>query len=574
MDENTIEALREVLQDMTMAIELISSGDRSGEGLINFIEEMLKTIEAWAAKYNVVLDDGVMAVESAQSSHANPNNYPSSNPQVHAIASEVMDQLRLSLDLDQDVKESQDMANQRTEQNQTEGEALHRSVENSNLDAEGASCNEEKGGEDLLRSQNNDAQRDDKQTVSAHIDHSLGAATSNAKPSRRVSRKTRSQVTSSSTPSNLHSPMNVDVIPTCDGDAETDSLELAKSPKLAEAIPCDDTSVPSQASEGKGDVIKSPDWLPKGWIVELKTRGTGGSAGSKDKYYFDPTSNRRFRSKKDVVEFLGTTKRKRGRPRKSESVNAPSETKDESPGHAYDAAQAGSIHEPVVSSNPDLQATSNTSPINNRSPPVTTSTVATAAGGVNNITPTLDTSKRKRGRPRKNDSVKNLPQTKDHSPGHGNAAAQAGSASESVVSSNTGLQVPPNTSPPITTSSIPTSTGPVSSASMPHQSGQPSEWLVYESLASLPFPMFEHLRYVENNANKVASNNSPPTLWPWMLGNTEGLKKPFIESKANESKPVEESKQDQNAPVSSKGETQAVEVVPKRPKKAARKNAS
>eukprot|EP00250_Pteridium_aquilinum_P008608 c18074_g2_i1 orf=3-1199(-) len=37
----------------------------------------------------------------------------------------------------------------------------------------------------------------------------------------------------------------------------------------------------------KVEVVDSPDWLPKGWITELKTRGTGGSAGCKDKYYFD-----------------------------------------------------------------------------------------------------------------------------------------------------------------------------------------------------------------------------------------------------------------------------------------------
>ena len=33
----------------------------------------------------------------------------------------------------------------------------------------------------------------------------------------------------------------------------------------------------------KVEVISSPDWLPHGWVTELKTRGSGNSAGSKDK---------------------------------------------------------------------------------------------------------------------------------------------------------------------------------------------------------------------------------------------------------------------------------------------------
>jgi hypothetical protein len=34
------------------------------------------------------------------------------------------------------------------------------------------------------------------------------------------------------------------------------------------------------------EVIDSPDWLPEGWITELRVRGTGNSAGSKDKVFF------------------------------------------------------------------------------------------------------------------------------------------------------------------------------------------------------------------------------------------------------------------------------------------------
>lgn len=558
MDDSTVEALREVLQDMTMAIELISSGERSGEALINFIEEMLKTIEAWAAKYNVILDDGVMATESAQSSRPNPSDL-SSYPNYLVANSKVQGS-------DEDVKQQLDTANRRTYYYQTEGEAHHQSVESLKQDGEG---NNEKGGEHLLRSDNDETQMDGRRV----------ADKSKAKPLRRVSRKTRSQAASTSTDGGF---MYVDGTPTGDGGAKVNSLEpLIESPKLAEATTSGDATSPSQASEIKGDVMKSPDWLPKGWITEMKIRGTGGSAGSKDKCYFDPTSKCRFRSKQEVLAFVGSTKRKRGRPRKSESLVTLSQTNDESPGHTNDAAHE-SIQESVMSLNPELQVPSNTVSDNNTLPSATTSIIATSTEAANNSMPTLDTTRPKRGRPRKIDSVKNLSQTKDESPGHASAAAQAGGVPELAKSSTIEVQVPSNRASnttnmptPVTASSTAASSGPANSCiPMPHQSGQTSEWLVYESLASLPFPMFEHLRLVESNANKLANNNSPPTLWPWMLGNAEGLKKPFVDTKPDESKTVEESKQDQNALIPSTGDTQAAEVVPKRPKKAARKNAS
>ena len=33
------------------------------------------------------------------------------------------------------------------------------------------------------------------------------------------------------------------------------------------------------------EVISSPEWLPEGWVTELKTRGSGNSAGTKDKVF-------------------------------------------------------------------------------------------------------------------------------------------------------------------------------------------------------------------------------------------------------------------------------------------------
>lgn len=71
----------------------------------------------------------------------------------------------------------------------------------------------------------------------------------------------------------------------------------------------------------KVEVVESPDWLPKGWITELKTRSTGGSAGCKDKYYYDPVSKRRCRSQKEVFCFLKTGKLGRYKRKQPQPAN-------------------------------------------------------------------------------------------------------------------------------------------------------------------------------------------------------------------------------------------------------------
>ncbi|KAH7316183.1 hypothetical protein KP509_21G081800 [Ceratopteris richardii] len=61
-------------------------------------------------------------------------------------------------------------------------------------------------------------------------------------------------------------------------------------------------------------IIDSPDWLPTGWTTELKTRMAGSTAGTTDKYYRDPSTGRRFRSKVEVMNFLQTGRRKPKHP--------------------------------------------------------------------------------------------------------------------------------------------------------------------------------------------------------------------------------------------------------------------
>ncbi|KAF5744601.1 Methyl-CPG-binding domain protein 5 putative isoform 1 [Tripterygium wilfordii] len=53
--------------------------------------------------------------------------------------------------------------------------------------------------------------------------------------------------------------------------------------------------------------------LPSGWLVEDRIRNNGATAGTVDKYYIDPVSGFKFRSKKEVFEFLetGTPRKKR-----------------------------------------------------------------------------------------------------------------------------------------------------------------------------------------------------------------------------------------------------------------------
>ena len=108
----------------------------------------------------------------------------------------------------------------------------------------------------------------------------------------------------------------------------------------------------------------------------------------------------------------------------------------------------------------------------------------------------------------------------------------------------------------VVTSSVP------SGASIPHQPGQPSEWLLYESLANLPYPMYEQMRIMDN-ANKGDTDNATLAPWPWLFGNAEGLKRPFVDNKPDDSKAIV-----------SVGETKETEPVAKRPKKTARKNVS
>ncbi|XP_031487041.1 methyl-CpG-binding domain-containing protein 5-like isoform X1 [Nymphaea colorata] len=61
--------------------------------------------------------------------------------------------------------------------------------------------------------------------------------------------------------------------------------------------------------------VNRPEWLPAGWTTGIKVRTSGATAGARDKYFYDPVSNRRFRSKKEVLSFLQTGKLGRYKPK-------------------------------------------------------------------------------------------------------------------------------------------------------------------------------------------------------------------------------------------------------------------
>lgn len=238
----------------------------------------------------------------------------------------------------------------------------------------------------------------------------------------------------------------------------------------------------------KIEVVSSPDWLPKGWLTEMKTRCNGHSAGSRDKYYFDPVSKRRFRSQKEVYSFLETGKlgRYKSRP-KLKPVKKLLAIEHPSSGQVNDLCQERT-------SNGSGTATSSTAPLN-------------------------------------------LP---------------------SISGSST---VPSVTAP----------MGLLSNVFMPHRPGQPSEWLVYESLASLPHPVFERFRYTECNLSKSNGSSSFPTP-PWFPNNAEGTWRQFFD-KSNLGKSVERIKDGQGLQFLGE-ETRVSEVAPKHSASAAKKSSA
>ncbi|CAO2840668.1 unnamed protein product [Amaranthus hypochondriacus] len=59
-------------------------------------------------------------------------------------------------------------------------------------------------------------------------------------------------------------------------------------------------------TDNEAYVIPTPDWLPPDWTCIERVRASGATAGTRDKYYIEPGTKRRFRSKKEVEHYLKT----------------------------------------------------------------------------------------------------------------------------------------------------------------------------------------------------------------------------------------------------------------------------
>ncbi|KAH7436703.1 hypothetical protein KP509_05G032000 [Ceratopteris richardii] len=73
-------------------------------------------------------------------------------------------------------------------------------------------------------------------------------------------------------------------------------------------VPCTDPKKSLLQSSTGAVLTESPAWLPPGWVTEIQVRRTGTTAGTRDKYYKDLVSGRRFRSRNEVIHFLKTGK--------------------------------------------------------------------------------------------------------------------------------------------------------------------------------------------------------------------------------------------------------------------------
>ncbi|CAN7114746.1 methyl-CpG-binding domain-containing protein 6 [Brassica rapa] len=75
--------------------------------------------------------------------------------------------------------------------------------------------------------------------------------------------------------------------------------------------PSPDNSAHQSESKSRKRSAPLDNWLPDGWRVEDKVRTSGAKAGSVDKYYYEPVTGRRFRSRTEVLYYLehGTSKK-------------------------------------------------------------------------------------------------------------------------------------------------------------------------------------------------------------------------------------------------------------------------
>lgn len=86
--------------------------------------------------------------------------------------------------------------------------------------------------------------------------------------------------------------------------------ETQNTPSAVETAP-----PPRYGSRSMEVSVERPSWLPMDWRFEAKVRTSGATAGTVDRYYYEPVSGSKFRSKTEVLYFLETGgKRKKANP--------------------------------------------------------------------------------------------------------------------------------------------------------------------------------------------------------------------------------------------------------------------
>ncbi|KAJ8439875.1 hypothetical protein Cgig2_003941 [Carnegiea gigantea] len=96
----------------------------------------------------------------------------------------------------------------------------------------------------------------------------------------------------------------IDPHPTSNGNSVPESFSHHRGPTDPPEIRQPSDQKPG--SDPPPAEMEIPGWLPPGWTVVERVRASGASAGTRDKYYLESVTKRRFRSKKEVLYYLQT----------------------------------------------------------------------------------------------------------------------------------------------------------------------------------------------------------------------------------------------------------------------------
>ncbi|XAR60170.1 hypothetical protein NMG60_11033428 [Bertholletia excelsa] len=115
--------------------------------------------------------------------------------------------------------------------------------------------------------------------------------------------------------------------PPASGESELPATPAAEAANFTNEMRKSADNGPESSRSGT-TMPERPKWLPDDWRMEFRVRSSGVTAGSVDRYYVEPVSGSRFRSKNEVEYFLQTGSKRKKKP----SSDADSNASGESPG--------------------------------------------------------------------------------------------------------------------------------------------------------------------------------------------------------------------------------------------------